>query len=141
MAPLLLLRLGGTSRLYKVCQDGAANDQASPVHLWRRPEGATEFRIDATCRLVRQIEAAIADFNRSISYLNRAVEAEQVRTGIADPNHFAYSTAAQAMIRRRSNLIQSIARLKRQLAAATTTNTTSSRTVLIEPAVMPLPQP
>jgi hypothetical protein len=96
--------------------------------------GLTEFQIDATCRLVRQIEAVITDFNRSVSDLNRAIEAEQVRTGIADPNHFAYSTAAQAMIRRRSNLIQSIDRLKRQLAAATTTNTTSSQTVLIEPA-------
>jgi hypothetical protein len=38
-------------------------------------------------------------------------------------------------------LIQSIDRLQRRLAAATTTNATSTRTALIEPAIMPLLQP
>jgi hypothetical protein len=76
----------------------------------------TAFRTDFARRMTTQIERAIADFNCAISDLNRAIEAEQIRTRIDDPNHFAYSTAAQAMIGRRSNLIQSIGRLKRQLA-------------------------
>jgi flagellar FliJ protein len=78
----------------------------------------TEFQTDVAHRLIWQIEGAIADFDCSVNALNRAIEAEQTPTGIDDPNHFAYSTAAQAMIRRRSNLIRSIDRLKRQLADA-----------------------
>jgi hypothetical protein len=78
----------------------------------------TAFRTDCARRITSQIERVIADFNRAINDLNRAIEAEQIRTRIDDPNHYAYSTAAQAMIRRRSNLIQSIDRLKRQLAGA-----------------------
>jgi hypothetical protein len=74
-----------------------------------------EFQTAATRRMISQIPPVIADFNRAINDLNRAIEAEQIRTHIDDPNHFAYSTAAQAMIRRRSNLIQSIDRLNRQL--------------------------
>jgi hypothetical protein len=68
--------------------------------------------------MISQIERVIADFDRAINDLNRAIETEQIRTRIDDPNHFAYSTAAQAMIRRRSNLARSIDRLKRQLADA-----------------------
>jgi len=82
-----------------------------------------------------QIDRVIVDFDRAIDDLNRAIETEQIRTRIDDPSHFAYSTVAQAMIRRRSNLIQSIDRLKRQRAgtnantphlAATGTTTTAT---------------
>jgi hypothetical protein len=84
------------------------------------------FRSDSACRMTSQIERVIADFNCAINDLNGAIEAEQIRTRIDDPNHFAYSTAAQAMIRRRSNLVRSIDRLKRQLADASSTEATSS---------------
>jgi hypothetical protein len=66
MAPLLLLRRGDTSRLYKVCKDGAVNDQTLPVVFGEAQRGPTEFQIDTTCRFVRQVEAVIADFNRSV---------------------------------------------------------------------------
>jgi hypothetical protein len=84
------------------------------------------FRSDSACRMTSQIERAIADFNCAINDLIRAIETEQIRTRIDDPNHFAYSTSAQAMIRRRSNLVRSIDRLKRQLADASSTEATSS---------------
>jgi hypothetical protein len=79
----------------------------------------TAFRTDSARRMISQIERVIADFDRAINDLNRAIEVEQIRTRIDDPNHFAYSTAAKAMALRRSNLVQSIDRLKRQLADAT----------------------
>ena len=78
----------------------------------------TAFRTDSARRMTSQIERIIANFNRDINDLNRAIEAEHIRTRIDDPNHFAYSTAAQAMAQRRSNLVQSIDRLKHQLADA-----------------------
>jgi flagellar protein FliJ len=81
----------------------------------------TEFQIDASRRLIPQIEGLLRHFDRGVTELNRAIESEQIRTRIDDPNHFAYSTAAKEMIRRRSNLIHSIDRLKRQLADAKTT--------------------
>jgi flagellar protein FliJ len=86
----------------------------------------TAFRTDSVRRMTSQIERIIADFNRAINDLNRAIEAEHIRTHIDDPNHFAYSTTAKAMAQRRSNLVQSIDRLKHQLAAATTTRTTAT---------------
>jgi flagellar FliJ protein len=60
----------------------------------------------------------IADLNGTARGLEGAIKAEQDRTGIHDPAHFAYSTCAKAMTQRRDNLIRSIDKLKRQLADA-----------------------
>jgi len=55
------------------------------------------------------------------SELEVAIQAEQERTGIHDPAHFAYSTVALAMIRRRDNLKRSISDLNRQLGEGNAT--------------------
>jgi hypothetical protein len=63
-----------------------------------------EVRIDIARRQVRQIEAMITDLDCTAATLEKEIGAEQNRTGIRDPAHFAYSTLAKAAIVRRSNL-------------------------------------
>jgi flagellar protein FliJ len=63
----------------------------------------------------------IADFERLTAELDREVRAEEDRTGIRDPRHFAYSTVAKAAGLRRDNLRHSIAQLQVQLDSANAT--------------------
>ena len=60
----------------------------------------------------------IADFHRMASDLDREIQAEESRAGIADPAHFAYPTYAKAALGRRDNLRQSADNLKGQLDEA-----------------------
>lgn len=69
-------------------------------------------------RRVAQIEAMIADFERMAADLDREIVAEQARTGIHDPAHFAYPTYAKAAIVRRDNLKRSASELIAQLRDA-----------------------
>jgi flagellar FliJ protein len=59
---------------------------------------------------------SVADLDKIAHQLAREIQAEQVRTGIHNPRHFAYSTSVAAMIRRRDNLKRSIDELSRELA-------------------------
>ena len=54
------------------------------------------FQVDEKRRRVGQIDAMIAEFTRMASDLDRDIAAEERRTGISDPAHFAYSTYARA---------------------------------------------
>jgi flagellar protein FliJ len=81
--------------------------------------------IEDTRRQIAQMEAIVADFDRTADELDGWIEAEQNRTRIHDPAHFAYSTFAIEMTRRRDalrrsreTLMRSIDELKRQLADA-----------------------
>jgi len=67
---------------------------------------------------VAQIEAMIAEFERISGDLDRDIKTEQDRTGIHDPNHFAYPTYAKAAMQRRENLKRSVDDLKVQLEDA-----------------------
>jgi hypothetical protein len=58
------------------------------------------------------IEAMIADMERTANQLDREIEAEQIRTGISDPAHFAYSMFAKAAAARRDNLRRSVSSLR-----------------------------
>lgn len=78
----------------------------------------TNFDLAACRRRIMQTRSMIADFERLATELDREVRAEQDRTGIHDPRHFAYSTLAKAAGLRRDNLMHSIAQLKIQLDAA-----------------------
>ena len=53
------------------------------------------FEADENSRKVANLESMIADFNSMAADLDRQVQAEEDRTGIKDPNHFAYSTFAK----------------------------------------------
>src|SRR5262245_61154718 len=78
----------------------------------------TNFEVAGCRRRIMQTRSMIADFERLSAALDREVRAEEERTGIQDPRHFAYSTVAKASGLRRDNLVHSIAQLKIQLDAA-----------------------
>jgi flagellar export protein FliJ len=77
-----------------------------------------KFQLDERRRRVAQIEAMIGDFERIGGDLDREIKAEQDRSGIHDPNHFAYPTYAKAAIARRDNLKRSAEELRGQLEDA-----------------------
>jgi hypothetical protein len=60
----------------------------------------------------------ISDFEHVAADLARQIAAEEERTGIKDPAHFAYSTFAKAAGLRRANLLTSVADLRVKLEAA-----------------------
>jgi len=74
-----------------------------------------KFQVEEKRRKVAQIEAMIAEFDRMAGDLDREIAAEQERSGIRDPGHFAYPTYAKAAMQRRENLKRSADELKVQL--------------------------
>ena len=78
----------------------------------------TNFETAACRRRIIQTRSMIADFERLSAELDREVRAEEDRTGIRDPRHFAYSTVAKAAGLRRNNLMHSIEQLRIQLSTA-----------------------
>lgn len=76
------------------------------------------FQLEERHRRVSQIEAMIADFTRMSGDLDREIASEEQRSGISDPNHFAYPTYARAAVVRRDNLKRSAVELAEQLEEA-----------------------
>lgn len=76
------------------------------------------FQVDEKRRRVAQIEMMIGDFDRMAVDLDREIAAEEQKSGISDPNHFAYSTYARAARQRRDNLRTSAENLVGQLDEA-----------------------
>jgi len=74
-----------------------------------------KFQVEERRRKVAQIETMIAEFERMAGDLDREIGAEQERSGIHDPGHFAYPTYAKAAMNRRDNLRRSAEELKTQL--------------------------
>jgi len=79
---------------------------------------AKRFEAAEKARKVASLESMIRDFEMMASDLSRQIAAEEERTGIKDPAHFAYSTFAKAAAQRRGNLLTSVADLKAKLDAA-----------------------
>ena len=86
-----------------------------------------ELQLDMVRRQVAQIEAMITDLDFTVTTLENEIEAEQNRTGIRDPAHFAYSILAKATIVRRDNLKRTVIGLKDDLSVATVKVTEISR--------------
>jgi flagellar FliJ protein len=87
-----------------------------------KPRDATlrlrRFEASEKARKVASIETMILDFEHMAADLSRQIAAEEERTGVKDPVHFAYSTFAKAAALRRSNLLTSVADLRLKLDAA-----------------------
>jgi len=104
----------------------AAQRQAAPTageanspNVAVRPREAMrrrEFQVDESTRQVAMLERMIADFERLAADLDREIVAEQERSGIRDPGHFAYSLYAKATTLRRDNLKHSADMLRAELA-------------------------
>jgi hypothetical protein len=76
------------------------------------------FEADEKSRKVADIEHMIREFEGMAGDLDRQIKAEEDRTGIKDPAHFAYSTFAKSASQRRDNLRASADGLKVKLEAA-----------------------
>ncbi|HEX2554767.1 MAG TPA: flagellar export protein FliJ [Microvirga sp.] len=76
------------------------------------------FQVEEKRRRVAQIEMMMADFNRIAAELDREIAHEEQKSGISDPQHFAYSTYARAASQRRDNLRRSAEDLTAQLDEA-----------------------
>jgi len=76
------------------------------------------FEVDQTARKVADLERIIREFEVIASDLDRRIKNEEARTGIEDPNHFAYSSFASSARARRDKLHASTEGLKAQLEAA-----------------------
>ncbi len=86
---------------------------ASPAKLIR----LKAVQAERLGRAIAQIQKEIFKLGLLVDNLNREISAEEARSRIYDPANIAYSTFAKATIQRRSNLLQSIARLTTQLEA------------------------
>jgi flagellar FliJ protein len=76
------------------------------------------FEVTEKTRKVASMETMVLDFEHIAADLARQISAEEERTGVKDPAHFAYSTFAKAARLRRTNLMNSVADLKVKLDAA-----------------------
>ncbi len=79
---------------------------------------AKRFEVAEKARKAEDLEAMIRDFEGMASDLARQIAAEEDRTGIKDPAHFAYSTFAKAVVQRRDNLMISVEDLRAKLELA-----------------------
>jgi hypothetical protein len=73
------------------------------------------FEVAEKARKIASMETMIQDLEHVAADLARQIAAEEERTGIKDPTHFAYSTFAKAAGQRRANLLTSIGDLKVKL--------------------------
>jgi flagellar protein FliJ len=76
------------------------------------------FDVAEKARKFADMEMMVRDFEVMIVDLERQVTVEEERTGVRDPQHFAYSTFAKSVSLRRENLVNSVADLKLKLDAA-----------------------
>ena len=76
------------------------------------------FEADEKARKVADLEHMIREFENMDADLDRQIRAEEDRTGIKDPAHFAYSTFAKSASQRRDNLRTSADGLKAKLEGA-----------------------
>ena len=73
------------------------------------------FEVEERQQKVADIEAMIEDFTRVADELERQLRYEEERSGISDPDHFAYPIYAKAARQRRDNLLESIRDLNAKL--------------------------
>ena len=79
-----------------------------------------EFQLKEKRRQLKQLQMMMGEFERMAKELDNQIQYEEKKSGIADPNHFAYSTFAKAARQRSDNLQVSIKELKIQQDAAET---------------------
>lgn len=77
-----------------------------------------EFQVNEKHRQLQQLQMMMSEFDRMAKDLESQILLEEKKTGITDPNHFAYPTFAKAARQRADNLQVSIRELKVQQEAA-----------------------
>ena len=77
-----------------------------------------EFQVKDKRRQLAQLQLMMSEFERMSKELESQIAIEEKKSGITDPNHFAYPTFAKAARQRADNLQVSIRELKVQQDAA-----------------------
>ncbi|HEV7433982.1 MAG TPA: flagellar export protein FliJ [Pseudorhizobium sp.] len=77
-----------------------------------------EFQVNEKRRQLQQLQMMMAEFERMAKELEYQIGLEEKKSGISDPNHFAYPTFAKAARQRADNLQVSIRDLRIQQEAA-----------------------
>ena len=77
-----------------------------------------EFQVKEKRRQLAQLQLMMSEFERMSKELEAQIAIEEKKSGITDPNHFAYPTFAKAARQRADNLHVSIRELKVQQDAA-----------------------
>lgn len=77
-----------------------------------------EFQVAEKRRQLQQLQTMMSEFDRMAKELENQIILEEKKSGISDPNHFAYPTFAKAARQRADNLQISIRELKVQQDAA-----------------------
>jgi translation initiation factor IF-3 len=73
-----------------------------------------EFQVNEKGRQLQQLQMMMSEFERMAKDLESQIVVEEKKSGISDPNHFAYPTFAKAARQRADNLQVSIKELKMQ---------------------------
>lgn len=76
------------------------------------------FQVEDKTRQLTQIDLMVGELQRMADELDNQIRLEEEKSGITDPNHFAYPTFAKAARQRRDNLQVSIRELSEKRAAA-----------------------
>ena len=76
------------------------------------------FQVTEKRRQLQQLQSMMSEFERMAKELEAQIDIEEKKSGITDPNHFAYPTFAKAARQRADNLQVSIRELKVQQEAA-----------------------
>jgi flagellar export protein FliJ len=76
------------------------------------------FQVNEKRRQLNQLRSMMAEFDRMAKDLEAQIAFEEKKSGISDPNHFAYPTFAKAARQRADNLMVSIKELQVQQDAA-----------------------
>ena len=76
------------------------------------------FQVTEKRRQLQQLQSMMAEFERMAKELENQIAIDEKKSGITDPNHFAYPTFAKAARQRADNLQGSIRELKVQQEAA-----------------------
>lgn len=77
-----------------------------------------QFQVNEKSRQLGQIQLMMAEMEKMNGELEYQISAEEKKSGINDPAHFAYPTFAKAARQRADNLHHSIRELKVQMEAA-----------------------
>ncbi len=96
------------------------NDKHQGYRMKSR-ERALRFKrheFDEKARKAADLEHMIRELEGMAADLDRQIQVEEDRTGITDPQHFAYSTFAKSASVRRDNLRASVVALRVKLGAA-----------------------
>jgi hypothetical protein len=109
-------------RLIAVLQESLARAKTHAEYIEQR---IADYHADTNRRTARkaliniaETERLIAEYDRKAAELEKAIRAEEDRTGVRDPAHVSYPAAARDKIARRDTLLNASAALKRRLADA-----------------------